>query len=152
MDALLNKYNAVLTIPNGTRLYNKNEIYQTLKLDEKIQKNCLLALFDEISNSFTFISCLGKIEEQSDIDETIEAYCKLNPTKGYKLTNHNRLESTDGRVLNVLKFIGKNDSVINMFSCVNNYMFVSATSFQELYSKQSLSFANQVMQSLRPLK
>ena len=148
MEIAIKEYDVMLNLKKGTKIVNKEDVAKLLNLKDSQKNNCLLVLQDENSKCLFFLSSLGKVASKNDCDEIIEVFMQQNEKNGLKLTNHNKQTSTDGRELDIQKYVGPDYNSISIFSCIDNHLYYSLTQCHEVNIQEALGFSVEVMQSL----
>ena len=128
-------------------LYKTNEIVEALKLSGEQAMNCQVVLGDTVSDSITSISFLAMIDNQSDLDEIFKVFIEGNERMGMKLVGEYKQQIKSGE-MQIFKFNFEEGSIINIFTCLNNQIYISNTNCLNENWDKAERFAKEVMSTI----
>lgn len=150
MDAILNECNMVLTLPNDTILVKKDNATKALQLSKDSSKHCLLVVSEKDKKCLTSFYYIGNIETKEEYQDIINIFAEQNDSIGLRLIEKEKLDSQDGRSLDILKFTNRRNRIVVIFSCINNKIIMANTNSSQENFDDAIKFTLGIMKSLAP--
>lgn len=102
-------------LKEGLLFFKKEEILKNLGYTEEQFNNVLMVLGNKEKTNLAVLSNLGFCYDKKDFYDTMKDLIEENEKQGLKLLNRQKLQSEDGREIEILNFTnGENNMIVSL--------------------------------------
>lgn len=150
MDAIFEKYNVKVKLPEKSLLYKKNDAVKLLNLTKEQSLYCQIVLGDLKSESITSINYIGEIESFNDYLNMLKQLVNSNIESGMSILDNKTLKTDNNENLQLLIFSIDDIRVVITVTCFDKKLFMSNTNCNKDNLKSAEKFAVELMKTMSP--